>query len=61
MQHTGLGPKDIKSLMCQKCDQVLGVPIVHYSGRLAFRLRLGMYKVVKDRKKPDDSLYFIDM
>lgn len=36
--------KDLPDLCCPTCDVVLGSPIRHHDGRLAFRLRQGFFK-----------------
>ena len=36
-------PKDMPNLVCQKCGTVIGTPMRHEDGRLAFRLMKGTY------------------
>lgn len=36
-------PKDLSALHCQKCNAVVGSPMRHTDGRLAFRLRRGAF------------------
>lgn len=36
-------PKQMPNLECSKCKTVIGTPMQHIDGRLAFRLRKGMY------------------
>lgn len=36
-------PSDAPQLVCPQCKIVVGAPIVHHDGRLAFRLRPGFF------------------
>ncbi|KKR19947.1 MAG: hypothetical protein UT51_C0012G0006 [Candidatus Nomurabacteria bacterium GW2011_GWC2_39_41] len=36
-------PKDMTNLMCPSCSTVIGTPMRHIDGRLAFRLMKGKY------------------
>lgn len=36
-------PKDMQNLVCPKCGTVIGSPMKHIDGRLAFRLIKGKY------------------
>lgn len=36
-------PNDAPKLVCPQCRLVVGAPICHHDGRLAFRLRLGSF------------------
>jgi ribosomal protein S27AE len=42
-------PKDMMNLVCPNCSTVIGTPMRHEDGRLAFRLMKGTYtkKIVK--------------
>lgn len=40
---TDLTAKDAGNLNCRHCDTVIGSPITHKDGRIAFRLRKGFY------------------
>lgn len=42
-------PKDMANLVCPKCNTVIGTPMRHEDGRLAYRLMKGAYakKIVK--------------
>jgi hypothetical protein len=42
-------PKDMVNLVCPKCNTVIGTPMRHEDGRLAYRLIKGTYaqKIVK--------------
>ncbi len=46
LQHdaTVQHPGDLTDLCCPACDVVLGSPIRHHDGRLAFRLRQGFFQ-----------------
>jgi len=35
---------EIPGLICSKCNEVIGTPMFHREGRLAFKLRLGKWK-----------------
>ncbi|MBI4155367.1 hypothetical protein HY498_04770 [Candidatus Woesearchaeota archaeon] len=37
------GYKDLPNLICQSCNTVIGTPMLHHDGRLAFKLRKGLY------------------
>lgn len=43
-------PKDLPNLICGKCGSLIGVPMRHSDGRLAFRLRRGAFKKSKNQK-----------
>jgi hypothetical protein len=43
-----LDPKNIRPLICPACKKVIGMPIVHHDGRVAFRLRQGMFNKKRD-------------
>lgn len=51
LQHSAAiaGPKDMPNLVCPRCKIVIGTPVRHVDGRLAFRLRKGTYskKIMK--------------
>ena len=34
---------DMPNLVCKKCETLIGIPMKHQDGRLAFRLRKGYY------------------
>lgn len=36
-------PKDMQNLVCSKCGAVIGSPMKHADGRLAFRIMKGKY------------------
>lgn len=36
-------PKDMPNLTCKSCNTVIGTPMLHHGGRLAFKLRKGFY------------------
>ena len=36
-------PKDMPNLVCSKCNTVIGTPLYHEDGRLAFRIFKGTY------------------
>lgn len=48
LQHLGTtSPSQLSSLVCSGCGALLGVPMRHADGRLAFRLARGALKKVK--------------
>ena len=44
--------KDFSALFCKTCKQLIGSPMLHHEGRLAFRLFPGSY--FKTRHSPED-------
>ncbi|MEO8886659.1 MAG: hypothetical protein ABI367_11390 [Mucilaginibacter sp.] len=42
-------PKDMPNLICSNCNEVIGVPMRHVDGRLAFRLRQGHFSKRKSK------------
>lgn len=44
-------PRDLPPLVCPRCDVVIGKAIRHYDGRLAFRLRPGLFFKKRDTEK----------
>jgi hypothetical protein len=49
--HTVRTPHDMPNLVCNVCSVTVGTPMLHWEGRLAFRLIPGTYskKVVPAR------------
>lgn len=47
------GPRNMSNLVCQSCHHLIGVPMRHSDGRLAFRLSRGSFAKKKyvDRKR----------
>ena len=42
------------NLICQRCETVIGTPMLHVDGRLAFRLRPGFFsKEISSSKNVD--------
>lgn len=35
--------RDLPNLACQSCNKVIGTPMIHMDGRIAYRLRKGLY------------------
>jgi len=51
LQDTAKSTKDLPNLVCA-CGKLIGVPMLHSEGRLAFRLVLGAYKkILKNQEK----------
>lgn len=48
-------PKDMPNLECGKCGQVIGSPMRHLDGRLAFRLRYGFFSKRTSKKEVTDG------
>ena len=48
LQYSSRNPKDFQNLVCKNCNTVIGTPMLHHGGRLAFKLRKGFY--LKQRK-----------
>ena len=46
LQHDPLclDTKNVPPLVCRSCLTVIGMPIVHHDGRVAFRLRQGFFR-----------------
>ena len=44
-------PKDMPNLICEKCSAVIGSPMRHLDGRLAFRLRHGFFSKRKSKEE----------
>jgi len=49
LQDTAKSTKDLPNLIC-RCGKMIGVPMLHSEGRLAFRLTLGAYKKINKNK-----------
>jgi hypothetical protein len=43
LQDVDLTPRTMQPLRCTKCETLIGVPMMHWEGRLAFRLRPGSW------------------
>jgi len=37
-------PSDLSSLVCSRCGEIIGSPVLHKDGRLAFHLERGKFK-----------------
>jgi hypothetical protein len=53
LQDQPLAANDLHALKCESCGSVLGIPMLHWEGRLAFRLVPGQWgkKVMSDSAK----------
>lgn len=43
LQYSAAEPSDVEPLKCPSCEVVIGAPIRHHDGRIAFRLRRGFF------------------
>jgi len=52
LQHdpTYSDPKNVPPLVCPICGTVIGVAILHFDGRVAFRLRQGFFSKKRESK-----------
>jgi len=38
------GVSDMPNLACPRCGEIVGTPMLHWEGRLAFKLRIGRWR-----------------
>lgn len=43
--------RDLQALWCEECKTLIGLPMLHHEGRLAFRLMLGTWSKRKFKEK----------